>query len=212
MSFTAIHIPEFPVTAWQRNAPELRSQPCVVLEGVPPQEKVVSLCERARSAGIEHGISKVQAETSCMAHFRSRQIEEESAAYSSLVEVAECFSPRVQALASPLNQYAEANRLAVLLLIDSSGTGTLFGTAESYARRLYQGLRAADFPAGIGMAPNAEAALLLARSTRKVVCVDKDSVQATLARLPVSLLPCDAKTLTVSPAGVSAIGRIGGLA
>ncbi len=197
MSFAAIHIPEFPVATWQRSSPVLRSHACVVLEGVPPQEKVVSLCGKARAAGIEHGMSKVQAEAGSTAHFRSREIEEEKAAYIEAVEIAERFSPRVEAIASPLNAYAEAHRLAVVLLIDSSGTGTLFGSAESYARKLYEELHTSGFPAGIGMAPNAEAALMLARSGQKIACTDRDSVRGKLARLPVSLLPCEAKTLAV---------------
>ena len=212
MSFAAIHIPEFPVAAWQRIFPELRSQACAVLEGVPPQEKVVSRCGKARAAGVEHGMSKVQAEAGCTAVFRSRQMEEEKAAFALAVEVTERFSPRVEAIASPLNAYAEAHRLAVVLLIDSSGTITLFGSAESYARRLYQELRAAGFPAGIGAAPNAEAALLLARSTEKIVCADRDGVRGKLARLPVSLLPCEARTLAVlSRWGIRTLGELAAL-
>ena len=212
MSFAAIHIPEFPVAAWQRIFPELRSQACAVLEGVPPQEKVVSRCEKARAAGVEHGMSKVQAEAGCMAVFRLRQMEEETAAYALAVDIAERFSPRVEALASPFNAYAEAHRLAVVLLIDSSGTGTLFGSAESYARRLYQELRSAGFPAGIGAAPNAEAALMLARSSEKVVCADRDSVRGKLSRISVSLLPCDSRTLSVlSRWGIRTLGELAAL-
>lgn len=212
MSFAAIHIPEFPVAAWQRSSPALCSRPCVVLEGVPSQERVVSLCEKARSAGIEHGMSKVQAEAGSTAHLRSRQLEEEKAAFALVVEIAERFSPRVEAVASPLNAYAEAHRLAVVLLIDSSGTGTLFGSVESYARALYRELRAAGFPAGIGAAPNAEAALMLARSSRKVVCADRDSVRGMLARLSTSLLPCEPKMLAVlSRWGVHTLGELAAL-
>ena len=212
MSFTAIHIPEFPVAAWQRTSPELRSQACVVLEGVPPQEKVVSRCARARAAGVEHGMSKVQAEAGCTAVFRPRRMEEERSAYALVVDIAERFSPRVEALASPFNAYAEAHRLSVVLLIDSSGTGTLFGSAESYARKLYQELRSAGFPAGIGAAPNAEAALMLARSGERVVCADQDSVRGKLARLSVSLLPCEARTLAVlSRWGIRTLGELAAL-
>ncbi len=212
MSFTAIHIPEFPVAAWQRISPELRSQACAVLEGVPPQEKVVSRCAKAKVAGIEHGMSKVQAEAGCTAVFRTRQMEEEKAAFALAIELAERFSPRIEALASPFNAYAEAHRFAVVLLIDSSGTGTLFGSAESYARKLYQELRAAGFPAGIGAAPNAEAALLLARSTETIVCADRDSVRGKLARLSTSLLPCEAKTLGVlSRWGIRTLGELAAL-
>ncbi len=46
VSFAAIYIPEFPVAAWQRISPELRSQACAVLEGVPPQERSrLAMCE-----------------------------------------------------------------------------------------------------------------------------------------------------------------------
>ena len=212
MSFAAIYIPEFPVAAWQRISPELRSQACAVLEGVPPQEKIVSRCAKARAAGIEHGMSKVQAEAGCTAVFRSRQMDEEKAAFALAVEVAERFSPRIEALASPFNAYAEAHRFAVVLLIDSSGTGTLFGSAENYARKLFQELRSAGFPASIGAAPNAEAALMLARSGEKVVCVDRDSVRCKLAKLPVSLLPCEARTLGVlSRWGIRTLGELAAL-
>lgn len=212
VSFAAIHIPEFPVAAWLRKAPELRAHSCVVLEGVPPQEKVVSRCERARAAGIEPGMSKVQAEAGSTARFRSREIEEEKAAYALAVEIAERFSPRVEAIASPLNEYAEAHRPGVVLLLDSSGTGTLFGSAENYARRLYSELRDSGFPASIGAAPNAEAALMLARSGQKVICADRDSVRGKLAKLSTSLLPCEAKTLAVlNRWGIRTLGELAAL-
>ncbi len=212
MSFTAIHIREFPVVAWQRGFPPLRSQACVVLEGISPQEKVISLCEKARTAGIAHGMSKVQAEASCTAAFRTRQIEEEKTAFALAVEIVESFSPRVEAIASPWNGYAEAQQLAVLLLIDSSGTGTLFGSLESYAERLYRDLRAAGFPAKVGAAPNAEAALLLAQSARSVVCADRDSLRGKLANLPVRLLRCQPKLLAVlSSWGVRTLGALAAL-
>jgi len=209
VSFAAIHIPEFPVVAWQCRAPELRSHACVVLEGIPPQEKVVSVCGKAKAAGVQHGMSKVQAEAGSTALFRSREIEEEKAAYRLAVEIAERFSPRIEAIASPLNEYAEAHGPGVVLLLDSSGTGTLFGTAESYAHKLYSELRAFGLPAGIGMAPNAEAALMLARSGEKIVCADRDRVRGKLARLPVSLLPCQAKTLAVlNRWGIRTLGEL----
>ncbi len=212
MSFAAVHIPEFPIAAWQRTNPELRARPCVVLEGAPPREKVVSLCRKARAAGVERGMNKVQAEAGCTAIFRPRQMQEEREAFSSLITLAERFSPRVQALASPGNQYAQAQGLAAVLLMDSSGTGTLFGSAESYARKLSAELRAAGFPAGVGTAFNAEAAIMLARSGQDVLCADRDSVRGKLAKLSVSLLPCDARTLGVlSRWGIRTLGELAAL-
>ncbi len=210
--FTSIHIAEFPVAAWRRNAPELRASPCVVVDGVPPQEKVVSLCKQARSAGVAHGMSRVQAEAGSAATFRVRQSEEEQSAFAVVFETAERFTPRVEAIASPQNEYAEAHQLAVVLLLDSSGIGTLFGTAEQYARRLHMELRAAGFPAGIGTAPNAEASLLLARSTDGVAFANRDSLRGKLARLPVSLLQCEDRMLAVLRRwGIRTLGELAAL-
>ena len=212
MSFAAVHIPEFPIAAWQKRAPALRSYPCVVLDGIPPQETIVSLCQKAKAAGVDHGMSKVQAETSCKAQFRERQIEEEQEAYAVAAEIVDRFSPRVEAIASPANGYAGAHRLAVVLLIDIFGTGTLFGTADSYARKLHRELRSAGFPASIATAPNAEAALMLARSGEKIVCTDRGSLRGKLARLPASLLPCEPKMLLVlSRWGVRTLGELAAL-
>ena len=212
MFFAAVHIPEFPVAAWQRSSPGLRRQPCALLEGLPPQERVVSVCARAKAIGIEHGMSKAQAEAGGRAVFRPRQLEEEQAAFSKLLEVGERFSPRVEVIASPLNEYAQARRLAAVLLIDSSGTGTLFGTAQSYAQRLHGELLATGFPAGVGAAPNAEAALMLARSGQRVICADRDNVREKLAKLPVTLLPCETRTLAVlSRWGIRTLGDLAAL-
>ncbi len=212
MSFAAVHIPEFPIAAWQRSTPALRSQACVLLEGVPPQEKVVSLCPKAGAAGVEHGMSRAQAEAGFAAVFRSRETEEEKAAYAAVVEITEAFSPHIEAIACPHNGYAGAHRLAILLLLDSSGTGTLFGSAESYAQGLHRELRRSGFPAGLGVAPNAEAALLLARSTERAVCADRDSIRGKLACLSVSLLPCESKMQTVLRRwGIRTLGELAAL-
>lgn len=212
MSFTAVYLAEFPVVAWQRHAPEMQAEACVVLEGIAPQERVISLCAKARAAGVAHGMSKVQAEAGCAAKFRAREIGEEKQAFSALLDLVGRFSPRVEAIACPLNAYAGAQRLAVVLLIDSSGTGTMFGSAESYAEKLYKELVTAGFPAGVGAAPNAEAALLLARSTNGVICADRDSVRGKLARLPVPLLPCEARLLAVLHRwGIRTLGELAAL-
>ncbi len=211
MSFAAFHIAEFPVVAWRRACPELYSEALVIVEGGPPQEKVVSLSESAKAAGIERGMSKVQAETAGPIRCRSRQIAEETGAFTEAVEIAERFSPRIEAVASPANAYAGSSRLSASLL-DSTGTGTLFGPVESYARRLHNELSAAGFPAGVGSAPNAEAALMLARSNRSIVCAEATNLRPKLAPLPVSLLPCDPKMLSVLLRwGIRTLGQLAAL-
>lgn len=209
MSFAAVHIPEFPVAAWLYNSPGLMAQPLVLLSGTPPQETVASLNAIAFASGVSHGMSKVQAETACRAHFHSRDENEERSVFHTVLKAAGCFSPRVQTIAAPTNQYGGKDRLDVSLLIDRSGTGTLFGTAQSYAQRLHDELAAIGFPAGVATAPNADASLMLARSSNQLVCVERGTLRDSLATLPTSLLSCDPKTHAVLRRwGIRTLGQL----
>ena len=212
MSFAAVHIPEFPGSAWVYHAPHLKTRPLVLLRGTPPQEAVASLNAVANASGISHGMSKVQAEAACAAYFRSRDMGEEKTAFAKVLEIAECFSPRVQGIATPANDYANRDRLSASLVIDRSGTGSLFGSAQTYAKRLRDELANAGFVGSIATAPNADAALILARSTGSIVCVDERDLQQKLASLPTSLLECDPKTQALLRRwGVRNLGQLAAL-
>lgn len=193
MSCAAVYIPEFPIYAWKRTLGPHR-QPLVLLDGVAPQEKVAARCEKARTFGVEHGMSKVQAQTTCDALCRARDIAEEQDAFTVAWRIGERFTPRLQAIGSPANDYGGAQHLSAMLLRDSSGMRTLFGTIESYTRKLRQELIGEGFPAGIGTARNAEAALMLARITHGIVTADDANIRAKLGPLPVTLLPCECGT------------------
>ncbi len=62
MPFAAIYIPDFPVEAMVRAEPELREQAVAVVEGTPPLVHVVAVNERAAQAGVEPGMTRLQAE------------------------------------------------------------------------------------------------------------------------------------------------------
>ena len=79
------------------------------------------------------------------------------------------------------------------LLVDCSGTVSLFGTARTYAQRLYDELSSAGFAGDVAIAPNGEAALMLARSHRGVLCAEQADLRTHLASLSTSLLPCELK-------------------
>jgi protein ImuB len=211
VSYVAVYIPEFPVASWLRVAASL-SGPLVVLEGVAPQEKIVALNTMARKAGLARGMGKAQAETICAAVFRTRQIAEEELAFAAAMEIAERFSPRVQALASPVNAYGGTDSLAASLLVDASGTQTLFGDLKNYADKLQSGLAVSGFASGIGAATNAQAALLFSRSGRNIVCLQASELRARLAPLPVSLLQCESRMLSVlSRWGIRTLGQLAAL-
>jgi protein ImuB len=212
MDYAAIHIPEFPVVAWLRSDSGVRLRALAVIEGTAPLQRVVSINRAAKAQGVSRGISKVQAEATGPLLFRNRCIEEEAAAFQVALEVAERFSPRIQALAEPSNQYAQAHTLSVSLLLDRTGTETLFGSAEQYAQKLKAELSVANFPCSIAACQNAEASLLLARSHSGVTAVQANDVAKRLAPLPLSLLPCDATTLTVFTRwGVRTLGELAAL-
>jgi protein ImuB len=212
MEYAAIHIPEFPVVAWLQSDDAARSHALAVIEGIAPLQRVVSINRAARSQGVSRGMSKVQAEATGPILFRNRSIAEETANFEDVLEIAERFSPRIEALSGPLNSYAQTHTLSVSLLIDRTGTETLFGTAEQYARRLKSQLEAAGFPCSIATCSNAEASLLLARSHTGVICVHTPDLEKRLAPLPIALLRCDDATLTVFGRwGIRTLGELAAL-
>jgi len=210
MEYAAIHIPEFPVVSWLRSDAAVRSRALAVTEGIAPLQRVISINRAARSQGVSRGMSKVQAEASGPMLFRNRSVAEETAMFENVLEIAERFSPRIEALSGPLNSYAQTHTLSVSLLIDRTGTETLFGTAEQYARKLKSELEAAGFPCSVATCSNAEASLILARSHTGVICVQTHDLAKKLAPLPIALLRCDDATLTVF--GRWGVRTLGGLA
>ncbi len=157
-------------------------------------------------------MSKVQAQTVCDALFRPRDLAEERGAFTAACKIVEGFTPRLEAIASPANSYRGAQHLSLLMLLESSGMETLFETTENYARKLHEELAGDGFPAGVGTARNAEAALMLARSTHRIVIADDGNVRAKLGPLPVTLLPCDSRMLAIlSRWGIRTLGQLAAL-
>lgn len=208
--FTAVFIPEFPVVAWHCFA--AAQGPRVIVNGVAPQERVYSLCSKAATQGVEHGMSRAQAEAGSSAVFRGRSMAEEDSAFAKLLEIVERFTPRTECIATPANAYSDGSRPAVLLLLDSAGIGTLFGTAEQYGWLLHRTLHEERFPAHIGVAANAEAASLFARCSRGIVCASASETRGRLAQLPISLLPCEERLLsTLRRWGIRTLGELAAL-
>lgn len=212
MGYAAIYIPEFPTLAWLRVEKNARCHAVAVVEGKAPLERVVSFNQAAKELGLYHGMSKVQADTSGRILFHERSLEEEKAALDTLFAMAEQYSPRVQIIASPLNNYANKQELAAVVLVDQAGTEKLFGVPRNYAEAIQRAVDALEFPANVAVAPNAEASLLLARSYSGVTQVDERDVQAKLARLPLSMLSIEAATLaTLQRWGIRNLGELAAL-
>src|SRR5271157_3191584 len=59
--FACIYIPDFPVAAIVRTEPSMCDRAVAVMEGKPPQVRVVALNDKARLLGMEIGMTKLQA-------------------------------------------------------------------------------------------------------------------------------------------------------
>ena len=212
MSYAAIYIPEFPALAWLRLDKSARSEAAAVIDGKPPIEKVVSFNRVAKELGLSYGLSKVQADTSGRVVFHPRSTQEEKEALDLVFQVAERSSPRIQIIASPVNEYEKANHQAAALLVDQSGTEILFGDGRNYAIKIREALQEIDFHSNIAVAPNAEASQLLARSYSGVTYVGERNVERELAPSPVSALRIETSTLaTLKRWGIRNLGEMAAL-
>ncbi|HKR62107.1 MAG TPA: hypothetical protein VJZ00_00130, partial [Thermoanaerobaculia bacterium] len=87
----------FPLAARLRSEPELVNEAVVVVEGTANNAHVIVATRRARTKGIQPGMSLAQARTILPKLIaRPRDVECERAAQEALLEVAETFSPRVE--------------------------------------------------------------------------------------------------------------------
>src|SRR5262245_48430992 len=97
MLFGCIHIPDFPVQAALRaEASMFKADPVAVLDGPESLLKVFACSDRARHAGIEIGMTKLQAEACPGVILHKRVAGKEESAQEALVECAYDFSPRVE--------------------------------------------------------------------------------------------------------------------
>ncbi len=78
--YACLYVKEFPAQSMLRLRPELRVQPCVVMQGEPPQEHACSLNTKARRLGIAAGMTRVEIETFSSVSVLSRSRMEEEAA------------------------------------------------------------------------------------------------------------------------------------
>src|ERR1700758_1032807 len=114
MSFAAIYVPDFLVAAVVRMEPALRGKAVAVLAGKPPAVTVAAMNEAAAEAGIELGMTKLQA-AAYPVELRARSPVQEAAAHAALLDCAQAFSPRVEDTA------------ADTVVLDVAGLDRLFG-------------------------------------------------------------------------------------
>lgn len=183
--FACIHVPDFPAAAIERAEPELRDQAVAVIEGSPPLVKVVACNERARAAGVETGMTEMQAQErlrlACEPgrwQVKPRSAGQEDAAHFALLDCACAFSPRVE------------NTSLDTVIADISGLEHLLGTPVKIARDLMGSCSQVGLRARVAVAANADAAVHAARgyAGMTVIAAGDEAKQLGPLRLEV-LLP-----------------------
>jgi protein ImuB len=182
MFFAAIYVPDFVVEAVVRAEPRLYGSKVAIVDGTPPLVKVVAANWKARDAGIEAGMVKLEAEAMPGLALRPRSPALEAAAHGALLECAQAFSPRVEETA------------AETLLLDLAGLAPLFGPPQKMAHELARRARELGLEARVAVASNPDAAVQAARGLSGVTFIPAGREAERLGPLPLEVLFLDSRT------------------
>ena len=175
MFYAAIYVPEFLVVVITRTEPSLREKAVAVLEGKPPVVTVVAMNEAAAEAGIELGMTKLQA-AAYPVELRQRSQAQEIAAHAALLDCAQAFSPRVEDTALDT------------VVLDIAGLERLFGPPAKLAESLAQRALELGLRANVAVAVNPDAAIHAARGFSGVTVIPPGKQAECLGELPIDVL------------------------
>ncbi len=183
MAFASIHVPEFSIQAVVRAELAVRERAIALVEGSPPQERVVALNEAAALAGISLGMAKSQAAQFHCVEIRQRSHLEEQSAHAALLDIGWSISPRVEETAIDS------------IVVDLEGLGSLFGSEEAMARLLAR--RAADLGLAVHVAvsANLEAALHAARGFPGITVIAPGEEAQRMGALPIQVFSPSAEMM-----------------
>jgi protein ImuB len=188
MLFACIYVPDFPVEALLRTAPELREQPLAVLDGTPPLLTVIAANLPAREAGIDVGMTKLQAEACPRVHLRRRSPAQETAAHDALLDCAHAFSPRVEDTCLAMLSPSRTTQSNDTVILDIAGLDRLFGAPARMARELAGRISTMGLEANVAVAANPDAARCAARGFAGITVIAPGAEAERLGILPVHLL------------------------
>lgn len=179
-------VPDFPAEALVRAEPALRNAAVVVVEGRPPLLTVVAANEHARQAGVECGMTNVQAAARLNRRangedagvLRRRSPVQEVTAQAALADCARAFSPRVEECAGAPDT----------VLLDLKGLERLFGTPRKIACELARRASELGLEANVAVSANLDAAICAARGFVGITVIPRGKEAERLGPLPVEVL------------------------
>ena len=196
MLWIAVTLPRLPLEVFQRGSPSTKSErePWIVTDA----HRVGIANDVALAKGIRPGmaLSAAYALAPSM-HVKQRDRLREADAIEHLAAWAGQFTPNVV-----LENQAG-------LLLEVSGSLSLFGGLEPIMTRLRTGILALGFTASMACAPTARAAWWLALSGKETVIREHDSLAAKLAALSIYTLGWSSDQLTMLTAiGTNTLGEV----
>ncbi|WP_162601102.1 DNA polymerase Y family protein [Occallatibacter savannae] len=201
--FAAVHVSEFPAQSILRLRPDLQSAPVVILDGTPPQERVIALNSHARKRGIIQGLTRLEVEEVGSIHILTRSAETEIAARTVLLETLSQFSPRIEEVF--------ANN-ACSFVLDIAGSERLFGAPDQIAHRLRETIVAAGFRASVSISDNFHTARIKSEFSRGISIIPSGRESNALASIPISALPLDLDHYgTFALWGIGTLGELAAL-
>ena len=202
--YACVYAREFPAQASLRLRPELRDKPCAILEGEPPIQMVCAINAKARSLGVQYGMTKVELETIPAIVALRRSQMEEKATRNALLEGAAGFSPRIE---------DRTRDHSFCCVLDIAGTERLLGPPALLSLSLQASLKGIGIVSSIAISSNFYTALCLARCVGSGVRVVNAGQEATaLASLPLSVLDTTSdQTETFSIWGIRTLGMLAAL-
>lgn len=201
--YAAVHVAEFPAQSILRLRPDLQSSPVVILDGSPPQERVIAFNTHARKRGIVPGLTRLKVEEVGGIQILTRSADTEAAARTVLLETLSQFSPRIE-------EVFASN--ACSFVLDIAGSERLFGLPDQIAHRLRDTISAAGFRASISISANFHTARIKSEFSRGISIIPTDRESAALAPIPISALHLDLDHYeTFALWGIGTLGELAAL-
>jgi protein ImuB len=176
MAFASIFVPNFMLQAVVRAEPVLRARVLALIDGNPPLCHVVAVNEKAARAGIEIGMTKMNAAQFTDVEMRPRSPTQEKIAHDVLLDIGWSVSPRIEDTAQDT------------IVLDLSGLGQLFGAEPEIGAHLARRASECGLLASVAIAANVDTALVAARGFYGVTVIPPGEEAKRLGDLPPGVL------------------------
>lgn len=201
MRLACLHVPHFPLAAWQRSEPDLAGVPVAVTEGRGPRARVVACSPEAARQGVLVGQNAAQGAALCSTlRLRAASPDAERGAQAALRDVAFSFSARVEE-AGP-----------GMLYLDVDGWKMQWDSEPALASAITARALAVGLDVWVGIASSKIAARLAAFGGSGSMVVPAEEEWRFLAPLPIQLLtPSPALQSTLARWGIRSLGDLAAL-